>query len=347
MASDVKWIKLTVDMFEDEKIDFLSSLPDGSEMILVWIRLLTMAGKCNAGGFIMLTEEVPYTDDMLAHKFRKPIALIRVALDTFRRLKMVECDETGRFYVSNWNKHQAVEGMERIREQTKKRVAEFRKKHKSLPEPESNVTNNVTERNDVTQSSNSNSISISSSSESLKYINNNNTSAVKKNGEETASPSTAVAVRAKRPVSKRVDMSDEEKALYHWVEDSFKKVPGSEALMYKDRAASARTGATIKVIVERCMNHAKGGGDPAIIARAMLETFYRAVKENEMNPKKGIEGPFIPTRLMTDWIWDKVFADCVSKSEQSDEAEIDRINRIAAETKAKMDAAKKERAYAR
>ena len=60
-------------MFEDEKIDFIESLPESDAILVIWIKLLTLAGKCNAGGFIFLTEKIPYTTEMLAHKFRRPI----------------------------------------------------------------------------------------------------------------------------------------------------------------------------------------------------------------------------------------------------------------------------------
>lgn len=162
MASDVKWIKIAVDMFEDEKIDFISSLPDSAEIILIWVRLLTMAGRCNAGGFIMLTENIPYTDEMLASKFHKPLSIVRLALETFRRMGMIEQGADGRLYVANWNKHQSVEGMDKIREQARLRMARYRDKKEQLPAPTGNsrdVTCDVTCDVTVTQSSISNSYS--------------------------------------------------------------------------------------------------------------------------------------------------------------------------------------------
>jgi len=134
MASDIKWIKITTDMFDDEKIDFISSLPEGDSLIVIWIRLLTMAGKNNAGGFIFLTENIPYTDDMLAHKFKKPTNIIKLAFETFERLGMVNFDETGKIMIANWDKHQSVEGMDRVRELTRARVA----KHRELKDSTNN-----------------------------------------------------------------------------------------------------------------------------------------------------------------------------------------------------------------
>ena len=67
--AEVKWIKITTDMFEHEKLDFILSLPESDAIIIIWIRLLTLAGKVNVGGYVFLTENIPYTEEMLAHKF--------------------------------------------------------------------------------------------------------------------------------------------------------------------------------------------------------------------------------------------------------------------------------------
>jgi len=137
----IKWIKLTTDMFDDEKIDFITSLPEADAIIVIWIRLLSLAGKCNAGGYIYLTEKIPYTDDMLSHKFRKPINIIKLALDTFQGLDMIEYNE-GIIFLTNWNKHQNIDGLEKIREQTRIRTANYRDKLKQLTSCD--VTGDVT-----------------------------------------------------------------------------------------------------------------------------------------------------------------------------------------------------------
>jgi len=129
--ADVKWIKLTTDMFEDEKIDFISSLPEADAILVIWIRLLTHAGKCNAGGYIYLTEKIPYTEDMLAHKFKKPPNIVKLALETFRKLDMIDMDERG-IFLPNWDKHQNVEGLEKIKERDRERKRKERAKKKLL-----------------------------------------------------------------------------------------------------------------------------------------------------------------------------------------------------------------------
>lgn len=129
--ADVKWIKITTDMFENDKIDFIESLPEADAIIIIWIRLLTLAGRSNAGGFIMLTESIPYTDDMLANKFKKSINTVRLALSTFQKLGMISVDN-GVFFVANWEKHQNVESMERIKEYERNRKAKQRAEKKQL-----------------------------------------------------------------------------------------------------------------------------------------------------------------------------------------------------------------------
>ncbi|MCC5465566.1 phage replisome organizer N-terminal domain-containing protein [Pelosinus baikalensis] len=124
--AEIKWIKITTDMFDDEKIDFISSLPEGDSLIVVWVRLLTMAGKNNAGGFIFLTENIPYSEDMLSNKFKKPLNVIKLALRTFKDLEMIDFDDSGRLFISNWEKHQNIEALDKIREQTRLRVAKYR-----------------------------------------------------------------------------------------------------------------------------------------------------------------------------------------------------------------------------
>nr|WP_279222276.1 phage replisome organizer N-terminal domain-containing protein [Anaerophilus nitritogenes] len=131
---------MTTTMFEDEKIDFIESLPEADAILVIWVKLLTQAGKCNTNGFIFLTENIPYTEEMLAHKFRRSLNTVRLALSTFKNLGMIEMED-GYLKIANWEKHQNVEGLDKIREQTRNRVAKHREKQKLLP---SNVTCNVT-----------------------------------------------------------------------------------------------------------------------------------------------------------------------------------------------------------
>lgn len=129
--ADVKWIKITTDMFDNRKIKHLRRLPDGNNIVLIWVMLLTMAGRCNSGGLIFLTENIPYTPKMLADELDFEENTVRLALEALEQLGMVVTDN-GFFSIAGWEEHQNIEGMERIREQTRKRVAKHREKQKLL-----------------------------------------------------------------------------------------------------------------------------------------------------------------------------------------------------------------------
>lgn len=153
--ADINWIKLRVDMFDDEKIKIIQSMPEGDAILVIWIRIIALAGKCNAKGLVLIEDEFPYSDEMLATIFNKPLATVRLALGTFEKFRMIERTEKG-IYISNFEKHQNTEGMEKIREQARIRKQREREKKRALLEagntpalPETlpeNVTDNVASR---------------------------------------------------------------------------------------------------------------------------------------------------------------------------------------------------------
>jgi predicted phage replisome organizer len=101
------------------------------------------AGKCNATGYIYLNETLPYTDEMLSTIFNRPLNTVRLALNIFQKFDMIELNEDGVIYINNWEKHQNIEGLEKIREQTRLRVA----KHREQKKIGYDVTGTVTLRN--------------------------------------------------------------------------------------------------------------------------------------------------------------------------------------------------------
>jgi predicted phage replisome organizer len=133
-------------MFDDDKIAFIETLPDADTILIIWIKLLTLAGKCNAGGFIMLTEKIPYTAETLANKFGRPLNTVKLALQTFKELDMIEQDPENKnaFYLLNWTKHQNIETMDKIREQARERKQRERERKKlSAPETNAEEVNNI------------------------------------------------------------------------------------------------------------------------------------------------------------------------------------------------------------
>lgn len=131
--AEVKWIKLTTDMFDNRKIKHLRKLPEGNNIVLIWVMLLTMAGRCNSGGMIFLTENIPYTPKMLADELDFEESTIQLALNALERFGMIVTD--GEYFsISGWQDHQNIEGMEKIRQQNRLRKQRQRERER-LPEP--------------------------------------------------------------------------------------------------------------------------------------------------------------------------------------------------------------------
>ena len=141
--SEIKWIKITTDIFDDEKMCLIDALPDRDAIIVIWIKLITLAGKLNRKGVLAISKNIIYTDETLAQTFHRPLNTVRMALEVFEKFGMVEKID-GVIVLPNWEKHQNIDGMEKIKEQNRNRAARHRQKQKLLAQNnESNVTNNV------------------------------------------------------------------------------------------------------------------------------------------------------------------------------------------------------------
>jgi predicted phage replisome organizer len=140
----IKWIKLSIGIYEDEKIRLIDSMPNRDTLNYVWIRLLIQAGKNNAKGRIYLNKNISYTKAMLSILFNRPIEVIEEALKIFIDLDMIEIDKNNIISILNWEKHQNIEGMEKVRDQTRKRVEKYRTKLKAeegeIREEDSNIS---------------------------------------------------------------------------------------------------------------------------------------------------------------------------------------------------------------
>lgn len=134
--SKVSWIRIEIDMFDNRKIRHIRKLPEGNNIVLIWMMLLTMAGRCNANGIIFLTENIPYTNKMLADELDFDESVIELALTILEKFGMITRDGA-ELSIPGWEEHQNIDGLEKIREQTRKRVAEHRKRQKELLSEES------------------------------------------------------------------------------------------------------------------------------------------------------------------------------------------------------------------
>ncbi len=129
--ADVKWIKIVTDIFDDEKILLIESMPEHDSIIVIWFKLLCFAGKQNNSGVIMLNERIAYTDEMLATVFRRPVNTVRMALKTFEDFDMIRIVD-GVITIPNWGKHQNLDQLENKKEYMRNYMREYREKQRLL-----------------------------------------------------------------------------------------------------------------------------------------------------------------------------------------------------------------------
>ena len=123
--SDVKWIKLSVNMFDDEKIKLIKTMPEGDKIIVIWVQLLCLAGKTNDGGLVYMGQNMVFTDEMLATIFDEQVNIVRIALQTLEQFGMIEVSLEGLIGITNWEKHQSTDKMARMKEQSRIRQQKY------------------------------------------------------------------------------------------------------------------------------------------------------------------------------------------------------------------------------
>lgn len=131
LANDVKWIKITTDIFNDEKILLLESMPEADTVIVIWFKLLTLAGKQHNDGVFWLTDRIAYTDELLATIFRRNLNTVRMALARFEELGMIEIINNV-ITIPNWSKYQNFDALDRKRERDREYQREYRRRQKAL-----------------------------------------------------------------------------------------------------------------------------------------------------------------------------------------------------------------------
>ena len=142
--ADVKWIRICTDMINNKKIKRIRTMPEGNNIVLIWVFLIAQAGESNRDGGLFLTDIIPFTHEDLAVEFDFEIPVIQLALITLEKFSMIEVYEDV-IYIKNWEEYQNFDGLEKIREQGRERSRRFRdnQKQKRLT-ANSNVTDNVT-----------------------------------------------------------------------------------------------------------------------------------------------------------------------------------------------------------
>ena len=174
----LKWIKLTTDMFDNPKIKYIRNLPDGDRVLLVWVAILTMAGRCNSNGMLILADTIPYTAKMIADEYRFDQGVVEYAIAVFIKMNMLKACEDGMLEIPGWSEYQSIDKISQVQEQNRIRQKRHKEKLKALAQKEDSDTENnviVTLPERYSSISISNSYSNSNSiSDSISDSNNNN-----------------------------------------------------------------------------------------------------------------------------------------------------------------------------
>nr|DAG62888.1 MAG TPA: replisome organizer [Caudoviricetes sp.] len=144
--AEVKWIKITTNVFDNRKIRVIETLPDGYAIIVVWFKLLCLAGTTNDGGGIYITKNIPYTEQTLAAQLNMPLATVQLALTTFEKFEMIERVDDF-LQITNWERYQNVDRLSEIREYNRLAKQKSRAKQKLLTD------NNVNDKSMTSQRS--------------------------------------------------------------------------------------------------------------------------------------------------------------------------------------------------
>ena len=215
--ADVKWIKVYTEMFKDNrKIKDIEAMPKGDTFIVIWFKLLLLAGEINDGGAIYVVPGKAYTDGGLANELRRPVKVVKAALDLFCEYNMIVITD-GIPYIKNWGKYQNEDKLTEIKEQNRIRQANYKQRKKLS---KSNVTDNVTDNVTVTQSN-----AIEERRENIEYSFNHSLTHARENDEdfegdvENSADNFEAALAARRECQRRhlqgigkgvVMLSDEE-----------------------------------------------------------------------------------------------------------------------------------------
>ena len=128
IMADNRCIKLRATMFDDDKIKIIQSMPEGDSLIVIWIRMLILAEASNAEGCLMVSDSLPYSEEMLATVFNKSLSIIRLAVKTFETFGMVKVENEG-IYIQNFAGNQNEKSQD-IREYNRLKKAESRERAK-------------------------------------------------------------------------------------------------------------------------------------------------------------------------------------------------------------------------
>ena len=91
------WLKLHRNFFKRHDIRILENMPNGKELVLFYMKLLTES--VDHEGRLRFSDTLPYSEEMLASVTDTEAETVRTAMQIFRELKLLEVQEDGTIFL--------------------------------------------------------------------------------------------------------------------------------------------------------------------------------------------------------------------------------------------------------
>ena len=114
-----RYVKFKLDIYDDTKTKIIDQKPERDFIHYFFARSIILAGKTDKEGDLYMAEDIPYTIDTLAIEFNRGEEQIKLALDVFMELEMLELTDGSVYRVKNFAKHQNIKVKEKIRSEDK------------------------------------------------------------------------------------------------------------------------------------------------------------------------------------------------------------------------------------
>ena len=136
------WLKLKEDFFEDDTIDWIEEQPNGEKYSLFYLKLCLKSLRTD-GILIRNVGEmlIPYDAKKLAEVTKTDVDTVRVAMELFKNIGLIQILENGEIYISQLKN---MVGSETSKAQLMRNKRE-KDKQKALEEPKKKSGNNVTD----------------------------------------------------------------------------------------------------------------------------------------------------------------------------------------------------------
>jgi predicted phage replisome organizer len=125
---NIQWLKLDVNILDNQKIKLIRKYPDGDKIIVLWVGLMCMGMKSDEPGIVKIADGLPYTNEELSTILEIPVKTVQLGIELFLKYGMIQATEGGLIQIVDFRKYQSIDRIEYQREQNRARVAKYRSK---------------------------------------------------------------------------------------------------------------------------------------------------------------------------------------------------------------------------